>query len=143
MASINDLREPIEVYEAAVGDVETLVEYLRSDQPIGSWMREVLAFYLAGELEPKLPKGRPKKDTKVSKLMRMAAMEYRSRLYWAKKEGKPVYGKAEALRGEIAKNYGIIPEQFEQEFHRGIPNRKTVIGLQDRFVDWYINHRMK
>jgi hypothetical protein len=143
MASINDLREPFEVYEAAIGDRGPLVDYLRSDRPIGSWMRDALAAYLAGELEPKLPKGRPKRDTKVSKLMRMAAMEYRARVYWDKKEGKSVYGKTEALRAEIAESYGLIPEQFEQEFHRGIASRKVIIGLQARFVDWYVNNRMK
>lgn len=143
MASLNDLREPIEVYEAAAGDRGPLIEYLRSDRPIGSWMRDALAAYLSGELEPKLPRGRPKTETKVHKLMRLAAIDYRSRAYWAKKEGKSIYGKAEALRAEIAESFGLIPNQFEQEFHRGIPSRSTVTGLQARFVDWYVNTRNK
>lgn len=143
MASINDLREPIEVYEAVVGNKGPLIEYLRSERPMGSWMRDALAAYLAGELEPKLPRGRPAKASKSAKLMHMAVMDYRCRVYWMKKQGQSTYGKSEAIRAEVAESYGLIPEQFEQECHRGIPPCKSAVGLQARFVNWYLNTHKK
>lgn len=143
MAGLQELREPIEVYEAAVGKPERLIAYLRSDEYIGEWMREALAAYLAGELEPRLPRGRPKKRTEKSKRMQLAAFEYSVEVYWAKKEGTYVHGSAVKTRAEIAENYGLIPEQFEQEFRRGIPRETTVFGPQARFLDWYINHYTK
>ena len=143
MASIHDLREPIEVYEAAIGDPAALIQYLRSGQPIGSWMRDALAAYLAGELKPELPRARPKRVTRISKLMQQARRDYFSIKFWKQQDGERVHGKSEKIRADIAESYGLITNQFEQEFHRGIAKPDTVIGLQARFLYWYVNTRMK
>ena len=50
----NTLREPFEVWRAALGDFEPLVERLRSGEPIHEIEREAIALLISGKLKPPL-----------------------------------------------------------------------------------------
>lgn len=134
MASLNDLREPIEVYEAADGDPGPLIEYLRSDRPINEWMRQAIADWLEGKLPVKFPPGRQNKN-RTDRLRLKFAWE----LYEA------LHDREIPLSGELAKKhlkndeikvfaaeiYGLKPESFIDFMKRPIEYRRSVTALGD------------
>lgn len=134
MASINDLREPIEVYEAAEGDPTALIEYLRSDAPITDWMRQEIADWLEGKLPVKFPRGRKTKD-RADRLRLKFAWE----LYQAFHDQDiplPDELAAKQLKNDdikefVAEVYGLETEHFIDFMKRPIKYRRSMTALSD------------
>lgn len=151
MVSLNDLREPIEVYEAAEGDPTELIDYLRSDAPINDWMRQELADWLEGKLPAKYPPGRQKKN-RADKLRLRFACE----LYEALRDKEiPLPDELAArqitnddLKEFAAEFYGLEPEPFIDFMKRPIEYRRSVTALGDyqdhpkgHFLRWKKNRK--
>ncbi|MDG1116934.1 MAG: hypothetical protein P8N72_07395 [Flavimaricola sp.] len=134
MVSINDLREPIEVYEAAEGDPTALIEFLRSDKPINEWMRQELAEWLDGNLPVKFPHGRKTKD-RTDRLRLKFAWE----LYQAfhdfeiplPDELATKQPKNDEIKEFVAGVYGLEAEHFIDFMKRPIKYRSSVTALGD------------
>lgn len=74
--NLNELREPVEVYQAASGDPEPLAKRIESGAEMFDWERETLAAYLRGELVP--PK-RKRGQSTLSYLARRTEEEVKRR----------------------------------------------------------------
>lgn len=137
-------REPIEVYKAAVGEPDELIDYLLGDGEINNWMRDALALHLMGELNPRNPVGaRPMKPS-TRNVRIFARLLYEERKRQIIREKGSFYGEAKRLKEEIAKNCGIDIETFEQDLRRGkLDVSQMGWSIQDRFRDWLLNNHNK
>ena len=151
MASINDLREPIEVYEAAEGDPTALIEYLRSDAPINDWMRQELADWLEGKLLAKYPRGRKKKD-RADRLRLKFAWELYEALHDQDiplpDELAAKQPKNDDIKEFVAEVYGLQTEYFIYFMKRPLEYRRSVTALGDyqdhpkgHFLRWKKNRK--
>ena len=74
---LRDIYEPVEVYQAAMGDPEPLARRIESGVEMKSWEREALVCFLRGELVP--PK-RGKGEKTVSYLHDTEAYAFKAEL---------------------------------------------------------------
>lgn len=134
MASINDFREPIEVYEAAEGDPTALIEYLRSDAPITDWMRQEIADWLEGKLPVKFPRGRKTKE-RADRLRLKFAWELYEALHDQEipfpDELATKHLKNDDIKVFAAEIYGLKPESFIDFMKRPLEYRRSVTALGD------------
>lgn len=151
MATINDLREPVEVYEAAEGDPTALIEYLRSDAPINDWMRQEIADWLEGKLPVKFPRGRQKKDRADRLRLRFAWELYEAlhdREISLPDEFAAKSPNNDDLKEFVAEVYGLKTESFIDFMKRSIKYRRSVTAISDyqdhpkgHFLRWKKNRK--
>lgn len=137
-------REPIEVYKAALGETDDLIDYLLSDQPINNWMRDALALHLMGELKPLKPVGAQPMKPSTRNVRIFARLLYEDRKREIIKEKGSFYGEAKRLKEEVAKNCGINVEIFDQDLRRSkLDLSQMGWTIQERFRDWLLNTHSK
>lgn len=110
----SDFREPVEVYQAAVGEPDQLAERLRSTAKLASWEREALALLVEGELKP--PKlGRGEKKPKYlyhshehHDLMKLANAEaLYKHIMWELRKANQAYGRSNEVLEYVSRKDGV------------------------------------
>ena len=120
-----ELREPVEVYRAAIGQPDSLIKRLRSTEPIYEREREALAAYFEGKLVP-LKRGRGK--AKPNYLLSYAELDeayrlpdaetwYRYVMAELRKAGE-AYGRASEVLEFVAQKYGLDANTLANHLRR-------------------------
>ncbi len=138
------VREPVEVYELAVGNQEPLIERYRAG-PLRNWDIEALALFHRGELVP--PKRRQGQRS-LAHLDRTPAALEQSKLASAKayydklmamlREEGTGYGAAEEVAAHVSGTYAIEPERFHNFRNRSRKNE--VKGLEPNPVVFHFHN---
>lgn len=147
-----EFREPIEVYLAAVGEVQPLVQRLRSEVVIGGWERSALALLLLGELVPAKKSqggnwpshvGVPGEISEEMKLQN-AEFLYRHWMETLRSEGA-AYGVSAEILDAVASHIGVDIERLNNRIRRSkrriCPDvSKPTAGVVHRFQSWHFLH---
>lgn len=142
--ALRDIYEPIEVYQAAIGDPEPLARRIESGVEMMSWEREALACLLRGELMP--PK-RGKGETTVSYLndteayaskaeLENAAALYQHMMNDIRHKDGSNYGKRKLVLEQVADLMGLSVDTLDNYLRR---SKRAKEQSEDQ-PDWVIVH---
>ncbi len=149
---IIDFREPVEVWRAVEGDPDSLVAYLRGDGQISRWMREELADYLEGTLQPmKLPRGRPPKNEAylhaeilaryadghdLASRMGVAGWHFTYLRRFMRRKGwhRNNPGWKDRLRKSVARRHGVNDDLLRNYLDRAHPTPTVKPGGREEYV---------
>jgi hypothetical protein len=154
MTDFAEFHEPIEVYEAAVGEPARLIARLLSDKPIYKWERTAIASLIAGKLVPRtLPRGAPKRVNQYSIIAPygwtkkgLARAAYEREIKFRKRAGISTYGQSAEIADQIAAESGIDPVEFANFLRRPKPQfkpRDFARGPVAQFQQWCDERRTK
>lgn len=150
-----DLREPVEVYEAAAGNGEPLAQRVESGAKMNGWERAALAAYLRGELVP--PKrGRGQRTlphlaegTKEAlERQRIANSVAALRFYMGQlRERGEHYGNFAKVLDHVAAQDGLSAEEIESVVYRyrrtekpkARPDTDPAKGIVRRYQRWLLD----
>jgi len=141
MTDLSSIKEPIEVWKAAMGDPSDLAALLRSDEPLSDWHRHDLALLVEGRLAGPQGRGRgaPKKTTGgpfnyLNDPVYLAICEYQDL-----RKGKNFSGNSEEILGEVAKQHSLEFETLRNALRRGNAYSAPKRPFTDieRFREWY------
>lgn len=146
---IDELRDPIEVWELAVNKSSTdLISLLRSDKKIGRSHREALALHLEGKLRPIIKRVKQNKHRKtisylelvITSKMEQMRLEYK-RISAQKHITKTMYREKKKIIDQLCKEFKADPEQFSeylrQDRSRVIKSKPKGDWLIEQFQLWY------
>lgn len=148
-----DLREPVEVYQAAAGETEPLARRIESGEELNYWDRIALAAYLRGELvEPKRGRGQNTlphlaRNTKQAlKRLRIenAVVLVRAYMRLLRERGEH-YGNFEKVLDHVAERDNLSPEEVERvvnSYRRAktpkenpaLAQRKGIVGMYQEWL---------
>ncbi|MEB8389464.1 hypothetical protein OO012_19830 [Rhodobacteraceae bacterium KMM 6894] len=135
MIDISKISEPIEVWNAAMGDPSDLAALLRSDEPLTDWHRHDLALLLEGRLAGPNGRGRgaPKKTT-GGPFAYLFDPVY-SAIYDYRNETE----KGEQAMAEVAARHELDIETFRNALRRGKAYKapKRSFTKIEKFREWY------